>query len=196
MKVSFLVLHCLLGTSVPHVKIPCWNVALEFGTYFCYLWHAVTASMVGYDSRTTSIYMPDEGAVMLDFILDPLPTDAENLRRARLRGQGQSGKNGTTRKLPPAPQQRASGTAADKAPPVTEERQPMEMVSWKPSKFNRKGFRSQALMHDEPGYALTTQFQLPYLLLLVAVTFALGCLLFRARGGHRYQTWRQRVSRE
>lgn len=152
--------------------------------------------MVGYDSRTTSIYMPNEGAVMLDFILDPLPTDAENLSRAQLRGQGQSDKYGTTRKLPPAPQQRASGTTEGEAPPLKEEKRPMEMVSWKPSKFNRKGFRSQALVHDEPGYPLMTQFQLPYLLLLVAVAFALGCLLFRARGGHRYQTWRQRVSRE
>lgn len=145
----------------------------------------VTASMVGYDSRTTTIILPKDKPVTLDFILDPIPTNLAMVGRSRLRGQDRLDKNGTLKKVS---QQTALGrpmivnhnlhTAHEELP---------DLAMWKQWRLDDST--------NESWYVMTLQLRLSRILVLIAVSGALVYVVCRSRGGPRYQIWRQRVSR-
>lgn len=157
---------------------------------------AVTASMAGYSSRSTHVFLPNGTAVTVDFILDPLPTSAAG---ARLRGQGTQGLFEEEKLriiLPPAAPRRAARKAPVAKPglktPLTDsQKQPVEMVAWKPTRIHRKGLHFEGSLHN----VFPTQYHAFYLLPLVSVMAILLCLFVASRGGYRYQTSRPRVSK-
>jgi len=140
--------------------------------------------MAGYSSRSTSIFLPNDTALTLDFILDPLPTGAGG---ARLRGQGLFDEKNSRFVIPP------DETAATKAPleelglktsSATAQKPPVEMVTWKPTRRHRKDVH----LDDGSPFAFSTQYHPMYLLPLVSVLAILVCLFLASRGGNiRYQ---------
>jgi hypothetical protein len=153
----------------------------------------VTASVAGYSSRTTHVFLPS-GTATLDFILDPLPTSAAG---ARLRGEGTQGSYEEEKLriiLPPgAPTKATSKVPVTKpglkTPPTNSQKQPVEMVTWKPTRNHRKGLH----FDDGSPFASSIQYHAIYLLPLVSVMAILLCLFVASKGGYRYQTLRSRV---
>ena len=158
----------------------------------------MTASMAGYSSRSTHVFLPNSTAIMLDFILDPLPTSAAG---AGLRGQG-TGDPFKEEKLriilPPAAPKKAASKAPVTGPKLktlspNSQEQPVEMVTWKPTKAYRKG------LHLEDGSPLpvSAQYHAIYLLPLVSVMAILLYLFISSRGSgtYRRQLSRPRVSK-
>jgi hypothetical protein len=147
----------------------------------CFLGCAVTASMAGYSSRSTSIFLPNHTAITLDFILDPLPGAAVEEKNI-------------------IPITEASETKPERITPVEEPEKnrtptttiPVEMVIQKPAKIPRKGLNS---IDEEAGLGSSIPLRLVYVLPLISVAAVLVCLYLASRGSYRYHTARQRLSR-
>ncbi|KAG0615555.1 hypothetical protein M758_5G050600 [Ceratodon purpureus] len=163
------------------------NASAEFGDYHRLLApgqvYEVTASMVGYSSRSTFIFLPNHTAITLDFILDPLPTAAVEEEKKTPLTQAPGEKAETKTPV----------TKPGKTPPLTtEETGSVEVVFRKPTKSLRNGLHS---IDEEGGLGSSLPLRLIYLLPLVSVAAVLVCLFLASRGSYRYNTARQRLSR-
>ncbi|XP_024398551.1 carboxypeptidase SOL1 isoform X1 [Physcomitrium patens] len=168
------------------------NASAEFGDYHRLLApgqvYTVTANIPGYYNRTTSVFLPNNSAVTLDFILDPLPS---NVGFARLRGHGLFDEKNFRTMIPPAEQQKESTKVP--AEEQGEKTPPIDVATYKLTKTPTKGLDSDY----ESGFGLTMQLGLVYVVLLISVAAILFCLFLRSRGGVRYQASRvQRTLKE
>ena len=141
------------------------------------LGYVVTASMVGYSSRRTSIFLPNHIAIMLD-LLPGAAVGEKNI----------------------IPITKASETKLERTTPSEElekNKTPtmtilVEMVIHKLAKNPRKGLNS---IDEEAGLGSSIPLQLVYVLSLILVAAILVCSYLTSRGSYRYHTARQRLSR-